>query len=271
MVQRVEHRSNELGVTNFAHSKVAMHLEKISEFVTFLTNKDHTLQEILNHLSRVVFKSLNVSSVSLLQLNDSNELVVSARSGVSKEAVFTMPLKYSMDDEYPSVDAIRTLGTVCIDTLPNWGDQYPLMKNFPLGEQSKTFLAVPIYLTGTPVAVLKLIANTRLSINIETDAFLKAVGHILSMYIYRNVVSSPEGEESAGSSNKNAAEVVGSDLTDRQLVILRLISEDRTNLSISQFLGYSESTIRQEIMKIFAKLGCSHRQEAAQLFRGYSL
>ena len=246
-----------------------MYLDEISEFVVFLTNKDHTLQEILNHLNRVVFKSLNVSAVSLGQLNDSNEIVISARSGVSKEYVLTMPLKYSLDDKYPSVDAIRNLNTVWVNTLPDWGDEYPLMEIYPLGEQNKSYVAIPIYVTGTPVAVLTAMSDIKLVPNIETDAFLKAVGHILSMYIYRNVLSSPD-EENSDSSIKNLAEVVGSDLTDRQLVILRLISEDRTNLSISQFLGYSESTIRQEIMKIFAKLGCSHRSEAAKLYRSYS-
>ena len=70
--------------------------------------------------------------------------------------------------------------------------------------------------------------------------------------------------------NEKLEEIEGSELTDRQLVILRLIGEDRTNLSISQFLGYSESTIRQEIMRIFARLGCKTRSEAAGIYRGYS-
>ncbi len=247
-----------------------MPLGHISEFVIFLTNKDHTLQEILNHLNRVVFRTLDVSSVSLSQLNENNELVVAARSGVSKESVLNMPLTYSLDDRYPNVNAIRTLSTIWIDTLPDWGDEYLLMKNYPLLELSKTYLAIPIFVTGTPVAVLTLVSSTRIAPNIETDAFLKAVGHILSMYMYRNVLSSPEEEVSNNSSDKTSNSTKGNDLTDRQLVILRLISEDRTNLGISQFLGYSESTIRQEIMKIFVKLGCSHRSEAAKLYRSYS-
>jgi DNA-binding NarL/FixJ family response regulator len=62
-------------------------------------------------------------------------------------------------------------------------------------------------------------------------------------------------------------DLVSSELTERQLVILQLISEDRTNTSISELLGYSESTIRQETIKIFAKLQCSGRHEAAQIYR----
>ena len=271
MVQRNDYRLDEVSFNNHVSSNLAKYLEDISGFVTFLTNKDHTLQEILNHLNRVVLKSLDVSAVSFLQINENNELVIAARSGVSKEFAIKLMTSYSLEDKYPSVDAIRTLSTVWIDTLPNWGDEYPLMKNHPYGGHARTYLAFPIFITGTPVAVIAILSNTKISPSVDTDAFLKAIGHILSMYMYRNVLSSPTEEEEHNSSlNEKLDEVEGSDLTDRQLVILRLISEDRTNLSISQFLGYSESTIRQEIMKIFAKLGCSHRREAAALFRGFT-
>ncbi len=267
---REDYCANKLSAISPAGSGVAKYLENISNFVTFLTYKDHTLQEILNHLNLVVFKSLHVSTVSFLQVNENNDLVVAARSGVSKELAIKLKSLYSLDDRYPNVDAIRTLSTIWINTLPDWGDEYPLMKNYPHSKHGKTFLAIPVFVTGTPVAVIAILSNTKMSPDIDTDAFLKAIGHILSMYMYRNVVSSPaEEENSSRSSNEKLNEVEGSNLTNRQLIILRLISENRTNLSISQFLGYSESTIRQEIMKIFAKLGCTHRKEAAIIYRGY--
>ena len=93
------------------------------------------------------------------------------------------------------------------------------------------------------------------------------------MYFFRNVLSSPDEDDDihvknpAEKSKPGAGELT---LTERQLVILRLISEERTNQSISHFLGYSESTIRQEIMRIFAKLGCNHRAEAAAIYKSYS-
>ena len=45
-----------------------------------------------------------------------------------------------------------------------------------------------------------------------------------------------------------------------------MMSEGRTNTSIGEILGYSESTIRQETIKIFATLGCNGRREASQLY-----
>jgi DNA-binding NarL/FixJ family response regulator len=58
----------------------------------------------------------------------------------------------------------------------------------------------------------------------------------------------------------------GLPLTQRQDLILRMISEGRTNLAISEILKYSESTIRQETIKIFSKLGCDGRTEATEIY-----
>lgn len=56
-------------------------------------------------------------------------------------------------------------------------------------------------------------------------------------------------------------------MTERQELILKLISEGRTNGDIADVLGYSESLIRQETIRIYALLGCSGRSEAATIFR----
>jgi DNA-binding NarL/FixJ family response regulator len=59
----------------------------------------------------------------------------------------------------------------------------------------------------------------------------------------------------------------GLPLSQRQDLILRMISEGRTNNAIGEILQYSESTIRQETIKIFSKLGCDGRVEAADIYR----
>ena len=56
-------------------------------------------------------------------------------------------------------------------------------------------------------------------------------------------------------------------LSERQDLILKLLSEGRTNGDIADILGYSESLIRQETIRIYAALGCSGRAEAADIYR----
>jgi DNA-binding NarL/FixJ family response regulator len=50
-------------------------------------------------------------------------------------------------------------------------------------------------------------------------------------------------------------------------LILRMIREGRTNLAIGEMLKHSESTIRQETIKIFSKLGCDGRVEASHIYK----
>lgn len=250
-----------------------LYLDRVSGFADFLTEKDHTLQEILNHLNRVVFMPLESNSVSLQQLNQANEIVFAGQSGLSAVDAKRFQVTLDMNDTIPESDALRFGKLILINTLPYWGNRYMLCEDFSLDAHSKSFLVWPVYVSGTPIALLNMISRVVLQPSDELESFLKTIGSVFSMYFYRNVLSSPD--EMDEQYPKNISEHTDSngnslELSERQLVILRLISEERTNLSISQFLGYSESTIRQEIMKIFAKLGCSHRSEAAAIFKSYS-
>lgn len=56
-------------------------------------------------------------------------------------------------------------------------------------------------------------------------------------------------------------------LTDRQLIVLRLIAEGKTNAEIAQDLILSESTIRQETVRIYKALGVSARSDASKRAR----
>jgi DNA-binding NarL/FixJ family response regulator len=53
-------------------------------------------------------------------------------------------------------------------------------------------------------------------------------------------------------------------LTERQLTVLRLMAEGKTNAQIAQELILSESTIRQETVKIYRALGVHARSEAGK-------
>ena len=249
------------------------YLDKISEFSTFLSARDHSLKEILDHLLRVVLVPIKSESIFFIQTNDFNEFLVTGSSGISKEAELELNSDFSLHDEYPVSYAIRQGKIVWIDGSEASHKKYPLLANFPLIVGDKTLICVPIFLTGTPVAAMSIFSEHGKEEDAEVKSFLSAVGHIFSMYFYRNVLSSPDEDDDIHVKNPAEKSKPGAGdltLTERQLVILRLISEERTNQSISHFLGYSQSTIRQEIMRIFAKLGCNHRAEAAAIYKSYS-
>lgn len=63
---------------------------------------------------------------------------------------------------------------------------------------------------------------------------------------------------------KDKGDVGASDLTARQLSILRGMVEGKTNHEIATEMGYSVSTIRHETMRIYQALEASDRHEAAK-------
>lgn len=248
-------------------------LDGVASFAAFLSARDHSLQNILDHLVRVVFMPLEIDSIALFQENNQSEYSVTGSSGITRLANAELLPTYTFDDKFPVSEALRYGKIIWLSDSKAALALYPILKNFPLVVGVKTLITVPIFRFSTPVAVFSITSRKHEESNSENLAFLSAITTVFSMYYYRNVLSSPDESDDKEPKNKSItsdSSKLSLELTERQLVILRLISEERTNQGISQFLGYSESTIRQEVMRIFAKIGCAHRSEAAAIYRSYS-
>lgn len=214
-----------------------------------------------------VLSPLNAEAILIRQLNSENQAVLVETWGISSEIRQQYPVAYNLNDRYPTTDTLRNRATTFVNTLPDWGDDYPMLENLHYTTGAKSYICIPIERTGTPVAALGVFSRDVISPNVEIEAFLKAVGSVFSMHLFRQDVRNSKVKMVAAKYAPSRVQSSGPDLTERQQVILRLISEDRTNLVIGELLGYSESTIRQETIKIYAKLGCTGRIEATQIYR----
>ena len=243
------------------------YLEAVSKFIAFLSGNELTLDEILSHIVLVVLAPLNAEALTLDHLNDRNQVENIARWGMPLEMIKDYVDVYSFNDRYPSTDTLRYRRTTWINTLPDFGDDYPLLKDLPYTTGAKSFITFPIEKAGTPVAALGVYSRDNILPNAEIEAFLKTAGSVLSMHMFRQDYKRHELLKVQGYQIPSYAESADNELTERQQVILHLIGEDQTNLAISELLGYSASTIRQETIKIFAKLNCTGRKEAAQIYR----
>lgn len=244
-----------------------MYVERISEFVCFLSLRSHTLETVLSHLVHRVLVDFQATSIFVSCLSDHNEVEIVGQFGIDPEMWKVHPQVTSVFDKYPITDAMRTRKTVWINTLPEWGQEYPLLKSCEFPGTERTFLCLPIEKYGTPVAVVGIFASPVIEVDGGIDAFLGAIANLLSLYLYKEdhlVSSENSSREKSIALNTRQTDHV---LTERQMLILKLISENRTNIVISERLGYSESTIRQETIKIYAKLGCNGREEASEIYR----
>ena len=244
-----------------------MFIKRVSEFISFLSLREHELEEVLSHLVHRVLVDLGATSVFVSSLSQKNEVEMVGQFGINPEMWQVYPQGTSFFDKYPITEALRNRKTIWINTLPDWGDEYPLLKPYKFPGKEKTFICFAIEKCGTPVAVMGFFAMPTIELDAEIDAFIGTIANLLSLYLYRHV-DSPSNLKAINTKPtilKNHQQEAK--LTERQLLILRMISENRTNILISELLGYSESTIRQETIKIYAKLGCNGREEAARIYR----
>jgi DNA-binding CsgD family transcriptional regulator len=200
-------------------------------------------------------------------LSDRNEVEIVGQFGIDPEMWPIYLQMSSVFDKYPITDAMRNRKTVWINTLPEWGDEYPLLKPYEFPGTERSFICLAIEKCATPVAVVGIFASPVIEVDSQIDAFLGTIANILCLYLYSEKKSPTSMDTLSNKSitlRKNQASQV---LTQRQILILKLISENRTNMTISERLGYSESTIRQETIKIYANLGCNGREEASEIYR----
>lgn len=119
--------------------------------------------------------------------------------------------------------------------------------------------AIPIILPGGSCYVLHVLAPNSDIPKEMLEVFLSAFAFLLIKCDGNNL----ESNSNHRNSSNNLAQT---SLSDRQLEILRLAGQNLTYAQIGRRLGFSESTIKQESMKIFRILGVHNKTEALKTF-----
>ena len=246
-----------------------MYLKWASEFIKFIGDQDHTIEDVLGHLVLRVMAPLGATSAFISKLDNQDSLVMVGRFGIPGEISAAYEERFSLSEHLPITDAIRLRKIVSINTLPIWPKEYSILLNAPYETQEKAFVAFPIERSGTPVAVAAIFFHSKIAMNAEIELFLESIANVLSIYLYPQASNQlQEKPRLVGLHQSDAQRAeLGLELTQRQQLILRMVSEGRTNIAIGDMLKYSESTIRQETIKIFSKLGCDGRDEASEIYK----
>lgn len=247
-----------------------MPLEAIHRFANYLAEREHSLQEILNHLLRVEIKFFDADSIVFFQTNDSGHFSVAGMSGVDSTAASELVGIYSLNDPWAAAHVIRN-GQILWLAGENIDVEHGnLIHNFPILIGLEALIVIPVFRGGVTTGALALKGRVIKTGNRDLELYLQVISSIFSMYIYRNIILSPDSlgetrDESPPLETKPDSK--SNEPTQRQLMIMQLISDERTNKSISEILGSSESTIRKEILKIFAKTGCTRRNQVAEIYK----
>lgn len=243
-----------------------MFLELVEDFSEYLGGSDHELEETLKYLTLFTFAPLGCvgTFLSVIKLDGTAELI--CKFGLRKDIFDYFPAQISLSEENPITSAVRNRTLVWIDQSPDWGDANAGARNKELESIVTSFICWPIERNRAPVATLSAFCSAEIDRTPEVSAFVKAINSIFAIFFNR--LNNGMKELHKDDTILNSARLVfeGRKLTERQYQILELMAQGKTNVAISQILGFSESTIRQESIRIYEKLRCDGRKEATLIF-----
>lgn len=227
---------------------------RIARLVSHLANEDLSEDQICDFLVTHTLNFLSVEHSWISQVTNRKTVRVRASYGVD-QSKFPDWQEFPLDWKLPVTDALVEKRIVWINSLPNWPDEYPRLKGVTIAKTARTQIIVPIFRFNSSVGCLGLVSSNSLTPDEEVAIFLQTIANLISLHVYR------QARERKKQDSPNV-----SSLTDRQVQILAHIAEKKTNIEIADVMGYSESTIRQETIRIFEKLQVSGRNEARNYF-----
>jgi len=243
------------------------YLEASTSFANFLALRKHSSQEILTHISHRLFADFKVIAVALASLSPENALVITPQTSAFLGSSLDAVQEFSVFDENPLSESFRSNEARWSESISHLQQALPALKaleNKGSGIQAKTVICTPVEVHGTPRGVFALVTSSDIEIDADFTAFVTNIGNILALYL---LLSEPHNWSHQGASATDEARGKVEPLTDRQMLILQLMASGKTNGFISESLGYSESTVRQETIKIYSKLQCDGRIEASKIYK----
>jgi len=227
---------------------------RIAEFASHLANYELTEDEICQFIAENTLSHLQVQGIFLTEITNRRTARARASFGIN-QSEFPEWQEFPIEWKLPVTDALTEKRLVWVTSLPQWPEEYPLVAQVEFPFPARTHIVTPILRFNDSVGCFGIFSSLELTPDEETELLLQTIGHLISLHIYR------KERERAKKESPNVTS-----LTDRQIEILMHISEKKTNIEIADIMGYSESTIRQETIRIFEKLHLSGRNEARRYF-----
>ena len=218
--------------------------------------KDPTPDDLAAHLATVTFRELGAHVVTMYVRMDDDEsphLVLVGHWGLTpdEEAKYTL---IQEDFPMPAADAVRHVLPMTL-SMEQMAERYPLLGIRPdLTSGGQVFL--PIVLDSIPVAAVMITTTQAFRWDPETWRCAQAVQALLGLYMrVTDRVWLPKRPLSPEFATRQG-------LSQRQISVLTLLAHGRKLPAIAARLGFSESTIKQDLRRAMAILGARDRREA---------
>lgn len=220
----------------------------ISKLAT-LSASATTPSSFVTEIVHDVFRQCEPTGAFLTRLTREGNLKMIASYGYADAAIAGYET-ISIWDATPSTDAVREKKFIAIRGSEEWRNRFPKIARILSDDQ--TVVAVPlIYRLGVIGAFTMSLKECPSHLEADQD-FWNGVASICSFFVVNT--SEPH--------TLSATPTIGVYLTERQKKIVNHFKDGLTIAEIAGKLGYSHSTIRQEIIKIYRLLGVRDRKSA---------
>ncbi len=230
-------------------------MNSISDLSLYLARPEVTPSLLSQYLALKTLAPIAANQIFISQLHPDGMVRPVDSFGYSEEQMQGWK-EYPLSENLPVSDAIRNDQLVWLADRDDWERDYPELAKYPGELSSQTFIAISIDIFGAPAGALGIMSNSQVHPTPELISFVAAIGGMVGLYLSR--IS--HGRFSQVSRVNMGAN--GEFLSPRQMRILDLMAQSYTNPQIAKELGFSESTVRQETMRIYQILQVSGRKDA---------
>jgi DNA-binding CsgD family transcriptional regulator len=230
-------------------------MNTISELSLYLSRPEVTPALLAQFLVLRTLEPLGANQTFISSLHNDGMVRPLDAFGFSEEQTAGWQ-EYPLSAKLPITDCIKNDQLIWLADAKDWELEYPELAKYPGDVRLETFIACSIDIYGAPAAALGIMCKAKISPTPELISFVLAVSAMVALFLSRMTegrLENPVRPEMGAS---------GEFLSLRQMKILDLMAQDFTNPQIAKDLGFSESTIRQESMRIYQILQVTGRKEA---------
>jgi len=206
-----------------------------------------------------VLEGVGVVSTFVGRLDSDGHITMIGSYGYSKQRVENTP-RPSIWDDLAIAETVRTGEVLVFETWDAYIGRYPDKGH--LASPGQAFVCMPLKVRGARAGGFGITFTAPLSgaqLNPQLWQVFAAVGDVFLTHGWEAEMARwPVPTIDFGQDEKFAA----SSLSDRERAVLTLMAAGKTNSSIARELAYSESTIKQDTIRIFKLLGVKTRADA---------
>jgi DNA-binding CsgD family transcriptional regulator len=236
-----------------------MYSAEIESLARHLIGTELPSSELCKFLVIDTFARFEASAICLLGISDDGHLHSQSSFGIPKE-VITQLGTVQLSSEIPLITSFRNNQVVVI-AREHALELFPeLNAGAGMPSSVQSLLLCPIL----PYGGFALVLSREVHLDTELEAFFRAVGTVAALHFNHlqpaGQLGKTKKEKHTSSKNVN--------LTERQILIKKLMENGFTNVQIANEIGYSESLVRQETMAIYTILKIDGRRELLEISGG---